>query len=360
MALTDPTAAVNPIPRLTLTERSGDRRVLVLSREALPYRPVRLGRTTRMSDESYQGNPDATHQKFGPKWDDVQLRGFWKDRWLAVTGTPIAWFAGVPITTARGLTEALDTLWMDGHELDLLWHVEKFRVSIRAWSPIWHRTQDVEWELTLAVIGQGDTDARAEYDEEFDFGKNAGGLLATMSGWLTAARGALQKVQALAAKYTATLDRIDALRKQLDATIGLATDVALLPLALASRTAQTAADLTQTWATMKRSVASGEAAVLSAGNGAADVLRAYGARADLVRACREGAASSARLGVLARRRSQPRIVKIVVATEATDLRRIALEVYGTQDGWIGIAEANGLTAPLVPSGFTVLGPEKTS
>lgn len=359
----DPTAAINPMSDLIIRERSGQKRELRLAKEALPYRPAKLPkRSTRARYESYQGSTDETHQLFGPSWGPWVFRGSWRDRWLGAGNDPLATLetlgVKLPLLTAEEVVAAVDSLWLEGQELEVDWHIHSYRCTVESFEPEPHRPQDYDWELVLRVVGPGTHEAQAAYTDEFNFVKDAGTILSTMSGWLTIARKQIQKLLSVRDKVTGTLDRIDGLRKQLDATINLAGDVVIAPIVLASRIAQTATDLTETWHSLQRQVVKVDAATEAAGRSFADTARAYGARSEIVRASREAAVTSAKIAIKARRRAQPRVLKIVTAKTAIDLRKLSTEVYGTPDGWVDIAAFNGFQGSTVQAGKTILVPER--
>jgi hypothetical protein len=342
-------------PTMTLAERTGDKRTLVLSGRAMPFRPVAFPATTRRSRTSYQGNPDATIQMFGPDYQPIRMRGSWRDWWLTGTTATLDY---VPIRTVAKLLQTVRSLWLAGQELDLVWDEERYRVVLADFAPTYQFNDFVDWEMTFDVVGFGLTEATAGYLPAFDVASAATSLLAGISSFLSSAQAALRKIQALRAQVTGYLDRIDRLRSQLENVITTVADVALSPLTLASRLIQTVTDLTQVYAAIQRVADMTNAAVAAVTGSASELVRAYTGRAELSGAARTAARDARQTTAAARRQISPRVLKVVVSRQEVDLRRVAAEVYGDQEGWQTIAAYNGLSGSTAPPGRWVLVPER--
>lgn len=361
------TRARNPMSDLVLRERTGKLRELRLSLEALPYRPVSFPKRIRGSVTRYQGNPDATQQVFGPEYKPIQLKGFWKDRWIS--DREIAYVVeGVArrrLVTAKEVVREIEDMWLSAQELDFAWDDERYRVRIWEFEPTFHRPQDVEWSMTLEVIGPGTDPVILEYTDEFDFVTNAGGIIGAISSWISKAQSAMRRIKSRARQIQDAIDRVDILRRQLDNTIDLAGDIAITPVQLASRIAQSAEDLTETWNSLRRQVDKMDAAteahsgaVASTGAAWDQVFAGQEAKSELNGASREATSTVQTISRRAVRQLQPRVIRVITVKEATTLRRIAVEVYGgREDAWSQIADFNGLDGPIPPIGTILMIPE---
>jgi len=349
---------VAKIADLVIRERSGLKRELRLKRQALPHKGVAYPVRTREHRSRSQGNPDATVQKFGPEYDPIRMRGTWRDWWLKRGDR--ATLSGQPLTTAKQLVDLIRDIWLSGQELELVWRDEKYRGDIQSFTPTYDDITDVGWDLVFAVTGPGDVEAVSHFEPEFNWLDISGGIMADISLMLTALTDGLTKCEALRcmSEVIAYLDRIDNLRKQFQATIETAAEVALSPLALASRAMQTAEDLADVAHSIKRIAAAADAAVLSITDGAADLVVAYQGRTTIVQATRKQGASLTRAKLRCDRYITPKVLKVIRARATTDLRLIAREAYGTSDGWQQIATYNGIKGSVVQPGTIVLVPER--
>ena len=351
------------IDDVVLRERAGQQRTLRLTREALPFRPVSIARVTRMDATEHQGSVDATLQKFGPRWEPIQLRGSWRVVWLnkgLVTlespGPDKNGRAGGrrQLLTAVEVVETVNSLWVEGQDLDFVWGTVKFRVAIDRFETPYHRREDIDWSLTLRIIGPGGVDAVSEFVAEAQFVKDAGTLLSRLSGWLTTARKAIASVQAYERVATDALDRVDLLNRELQSLVAAAGNLAEAPARLASRTRQTGLALGGAWRSFCATFNSVDAAYSSDGS-ALGVVQAQRARVLAVTAGRRGE-SDAVLLVAKVRQSEAPIVRVFTSTSVTDLRNVAREAYGRASQWTVIGKASGVDTPRPKPGTTILVP----
>lgn len=341
---------------MVLRERGGQRRTLRLSREALPFRPVAITRASRLDATEHQGSVDTTIQQFGPRWEPVQLRGSWRVVWLtrglATVETPPA--SRRPLTTAVDLVAEVNSIWAEGQDLDWVWDSVQFRVVVDRFEASYHRREDIDWSLTLRIIGPGGVDAVSEFVAEAQFVRDAGTLLSRLSGYLTTARKAIASVQAYERAANAALDRVDLLNRELQSTVAAAGNLAEAPARLASRTRQTGLSLAGAWRSFAATFDSVDAAYSSDGS-PLGVTQAARARVLAVTQARAGETDAVLL-VAKVRQSETPIARVITSTAATDLRNIAREQYGRAAQWTVIARASGVSTPRPVPGTTILVP----
>ena len=153
------TIALTEATSLTLASVDGSS-VLQLQARALPYRPITIGGKQRMEFTWYPGSPSATVQMLGPEEAPIELKGFWKDRFLGLqplestAGDRAAAYNGEYIATVSDLVEIVDQMRRSGLVYRFSWdrlqrfgHIANFEVT-------WHNTHDAEWLLEFAVTAQ--------------------------------------------------------------------------------------------------------------------------------------------------------------------------------------------------------------
>lgn len=161
------TTAITSASTFTLAEEGGT--VLELRERALPYRPLTISGKQRAEFTWYPGNPEATVQMLGPDEGSIQLRGYWKDRFIAGSEAAVSYnqedlaFArqggfspGTGIATVADLVQLVDTMRRSGRRITLSW-AGLVRVGhITGFTQTWHNVHDCEWELEFGVVSQGE------------------------------------------------------------------------------------------------------------------------------------------------------------------------------------------------------------
>lgn len=132
-------------PPVTITERGGERRKIVLRDRALPFRPVTWGGRHRTRLTWYQGNPVATQQVLGPEEDPTTFSGSWKNRFIK--GSILVNGSADSITTAERAVRLFSDIRRGGAELDVAWGLEVRRGVLVAFSADWLRAEDCNWSM---------------------------------------------------------------------------------------------------------------------------------------------------------------------------------------------------------------------
>jgi len=148
---------------LTITELTGDQRVLRLEGRALPYRDIEWSGEQRTDKTLYPGNPTATMQVFGPEEKETAFNGIWKDRFLGNTDPTApapATLDGNALTDAVSLAEVADDFRRKGQLVEVQWGpylrrgiMTKFKSkTLKDYGSV----RDLGWEMEFDWINQGD------------------------------------------------------------------------------------------------------------------------------------------------------------------------------------------------------------
>ena len=81
---------------------SGPRRAMIFTARSLPFRPITLTRTQRVSTVWLPGNPKAIQQVLGPTFEPTTLTGSWKDKFLALDESAVRLFNFPALAPAVG------------------------------------------------------------------------------------------------------------------------------------------------------------------------------------------------------------------------------------------------------------------
>lgn len=150
-------------PSESLVFEEVDGLTLTLNDRFLPYRPITVGGKQRAEFTWYPGSPEATVQMLGPEEDTIQLRGFWKDKFLQIAQSVILTAAPANaaslsfIDSVSGLVQVVDDMRRMGRQIKLSWGAMQRVGHIVSFRQTWHNIHDCEWELDFAVLSQGET-----------------------------------------------------------------------------------------------------------------------------------------------------------------------------------------------------------
>src|SRR5580698_7874720 len=76
-----------PVVVAELTGAEADRRTIVLTARAKPYKPLMFGGQHRIESTEYDGYPQVSQQALGAMEMDSDWKGAWKTRFIGDTGT---------------------------------------------------------------------------------------------------------------------------------------------------------------------------------------------------------------------------------------------------------------------------------
>lgn len=373
----------------TIRELTGQERTLRLAGRALPYQGVSFSGTMRAEFTWYPGNPEATVQLLGAAEDETTINGMWKDRFIGQTtpdgkevqNTAIAQLDGVDIADAMKLCQTVDDFRRQGQLVEVTWDEIRRHGIITRFVQKWIRRQDVEWELTFGWISQGEPTVPAVFANPADLSDVNQTITSNVSAMqeladtlqsridvaqdflgnlndkiVTALQTASNVTDALAGTVNDFTTSTNAAWRISSALQGLQDDMQSIIDVITQTPAATAANFgINTSGSTPTSTAppSTQVGVLQqaqtgAPNGPLSItvgkqLSYY----SYVRSIERQARITQRL---AARRQQdilksinPDIIGVFFARDATDLRNVSTQFYGTPNEWKRIAAYNNIT-----------------
>lgn len=377
-------APVSDAIALTITEQTGDKRQLVLTQRALPYRPVEFSGEQGVEFTKYNGNPIRTVQVLGPEEEPTEFSGFWKERFIgernALSLTSMAYYtqdgASTNLLTTIDLVRLADDIRLKGQEVVVQWGPEVRRGILKRFSRKWHNIHDAEWTMRFEWSSQNLPETPAVLAKDTDYANIQG----TLQSYVNAVQSILDAVQdsltanvvsrqialyqGLAASVAGFVQEFaDTTSSALTTTTpigdqqrrlaGILGDVADSAVAMSSAvTAAPAASFAQ--------VAQGTApASPSTPPGSFDgaVLAVETLNRQLTTQLRNirYAAAQAQWDII--KAVNPDPIVVFRARQDTDLRDVARSFYGTQTEWKSIAAYNDLTDSELDAGDTVFVPK---
>lgn len=371
-------------PTFTLEEEGGT--YLELRERALPYRPLTISGKQRAEFTWYPGNPEATVQMLGPDEGAIQLRGYWKDRFIQGTqaatiasaeqlsfGRQGGFSVGQGVASISDLVSTVDAMRRRGRRIKLTWG-DLVRVGhITGFTQTWHNVHDCEWEIDFSVVSQGEgpvvsvaasgVTAADTYQQELayldtlDAARDAQKITPTVTF--------LQKVQAAYALFE------EAQFQVVSAMYGIATNIsqyAAAPGDMARRsTALYSGIVTQASAFLGGTVDRALSDWFEFTYWGSEDQTPYGVQlnsANTRRSVRDAVQAIRYNNAISRYELQQQLnaelVVSYVAPGNIDLRDISTRYYGTQNEWRFLMEFNGLRSSEVPAGTLILVPRKPS
>jgi hypothetical protein len=347
----------------TIEERSGDKRHVVLTGRALPYRPLSLSGTQRNTVEWYTGNPIGVLQVYGAKEEPTTINGQWKDVFLGAAA--YATVDGDTISTVTELSDVIDDIRVKGQEVKVTW-LDRVRFGVLSrFTQKWFTGHDLEWEIEFTWIAKDDvtlqtipftssTAASDIADTPNQIDAVTSQLTPAQAGFSTAFDSAAQgPVDDIDEQTLIVLDLVDEL---FDAVAQVAQYATTTPDA--QRRVSGVLDGIKLEASGERDLWQDEAdgARLNIGGTFGDVLAD---RASI----RQQAAVSDQAAVLAAAQQkqilatiQSQVLAVFQARQGDDLRRVSTLYYGTPDGWQGLMLYNELRDDVLDAGQTVVVP----
>jgi hypothetical protein len=171
----------------TIKEVTGDKRVIILTGRALPYRPFELTTEQRVEETWLPGVPEATATVLGPKEASTTISGFWKDRYLGDKGTsetqatlanpssPFL-FNGATVDRVRLARDAVDAFTRAGQLLEVTWLDERRQGFLKKFTKKWHNVHDLEWSMEFTWISRGEGRKPAVFVSDVDMDTSMGNI----------------------------------------------------------------------------------------------------------------------------------------------------------------------------------------
>lgn len=146
-----------------------DQRTVKLTERALPYKSVSFGITHRIDETDYPGFTQTSQQALGTKYDETDLKGCWKTRFLGaeearmidvsqafnetVDGVEAISVDSNRARTAEQAVRLFEDIARKGQVLRVQW-LQVVRIGrIAQFVPTWLTAHDVEWSIKFKWIG---------------------------------------------------------------------------------------------------------------------------------------------------------------------------------------------------------------
>ena len=353
-----------PAEAFIIRELTGSQRSVSLRHRALPYRPIIFPSSQAYVQRWYPGNAIATLQVLGPREGDVEIRGFWKDRFLldprAESGggnVELEGFDDIPnddqTVSAEDLVIVFQRLRAAGNTIEVRWGPEVRRGILSRFEPNYQRTEDIEWTAVFSWSQRGDRPAiraalqadtvqevRAALDE-FDaaLADEPPGLLPTI---VSAIRTGADEYRRAVFAFTEILVQI-----QTTATVG--TAIFQNVLTQAGRIVQ-----------LGRALKTGTLDLPYVDLLPIDAVEAIFAaetwKQNVGSTTRNVDSTSVQASNDVARAAVPDAIATIIVRENETLRLIALQFYDDADAWPVIADANGLVGSDVEAGTVIVVP----
>lgn len=373
---------------LLIREITGLQRVLELQGRAMPYRGFRVGGKMRAEFTAYPGSPVRSLQILGPEEDETPIHGEWKDRFImpAAQGVGAAkWDDGtgagvVQVANVKDLVKAMDSIRRGGQLVRVTWSGIA-RVGILAhFVATFENEHDAAWEGSFEWSSQDEALAPLIITATPNSTGAISGAQGQMSKFATALNNVSATIAAVQDKVEIAEGVVGGVLTKLntinDAVFGM-TDIAntvTVGGASVSDSARAmiggfnnisalASDLMSTM----RAFAPADLFTLnqalptapgwpapSVGTQLAAVAfqrSVIGIARDLrAQAAKASSDLEAQVGV-----SAP-VIATIIGKQSSDLRKLSMQYYGTQDNWQKIASFNGLSGGLIPPGKLLMVP----
>lgn len=374
---------------VTVEEKSGAKRRIVLRGAGLPLRGASWKGEQRLVTKWYVGNPyEATQHVLGPIDPPSEWHGVWNTTRLI--GTPPSFYSGAGaaeqrITRASSMRDIFDQLARDAALLRVTWATDDGRQLVREgrigpYSFDHERMDDIQWSITFVWVGRGDgpprsleltgenmeASFRAVYAALNDFAGTITGNLGPFSSIVGLPNSSIfstfDEFHALSHDVTAFLqdtsdlalglaERIDAsFSSSVDETTAtphdVSIDVSLSAAAAAAATATFGQELgrrpveTMVAPGSRPSRVAAMAAYAAAVHGASD--QAHARAQNLAAAARKRRSAAAPSTARIDRAAPEHVIATVRARAGETFASLALKYYGTPDAAGAIARANGV------------------
>ena len=141
----------------TITELTGERRVVELRTRGLPYRPFSLRNRQRVEVTWYPGNPVGVATVLGSTKEPTKLTGAWKDIFIGDTSAePCITKSGEAVLTVEDADTMMESLVNDGQMLEVTWNGKTRRGLLTEWDPDYQTRHDIDWAMAFSWVSAGD------------------------------------------------------------------------------------------------------------------------------------------------------------------------------------------------------------
>lgn len=358
---------------MTIEERQGPRRKIILRGRSLPFQGVDFGTMQRSELDYFVGNPVGSLQFMGPVWKPTTMEGRWSDLYLiddenapTLINFPALNFAeltrntftsggtsGERARTAESLRDAFYTICRSGMLLKMQWgtivrfgHIEEF-------TPIVDLRTDMSWEMRWKWSGDRETQP-----QEAPRSKDLTSVLQRIVNFAKDVLKTLRLAQFTAEfwqrRITGTFNELGQYVTDLLGTMQRLAKFALAPSELLGNIKATlkgiqiaADDLMSVFSEASMSIVSsvgGDPSQVNYDNAIQSAVRKL-----LQRLSAEGRIAQDDVD----KTQAPTIKATTTIKQGTSLRDLSIEYYGTAKNWQAIQEFNTLQGSIVPAGTSV-------
>lgn len=363
----------------TIREMTGDKRELVLTGRALPYRPYSLEGEQRAEFTWYAGSPVATVQPLGAEEKETSINGWWKDRFIAPAASAPAELppyspeapasvSGRPIATVAELASLVNDMRRKGQLVEVTWLQTVRRGILSRFRESWHNFHDLEWEITFRWSSQGDERQVANVRRDDDLNDVVDRASAEALRLDTASSPELGIPidpdfadainRSVTQVKTAASDMADALISMVDGALA-PVDAGRRMLGVFDHIqAESQRVIDEVYSRPDRTIEATTSLDAVADIPIGRAVAAAAANRRLVRQARRNRHNAARGRIRVARAVEPDLLAVFLARDDTDLRSVSLEFYGTQDDWPRLRQFNGLASSRLRAGQLVLVPQR--
>lgn len=362
-------AALVDVPVFTVAEQTGDKRTLVLTQRALPYRPMEFSGDQGVEFTKYPGNPIRTMQVLGPEEEPSEFAGMWKDRFLgeqnALSRTSMAYYTmngqTVQLLTVIDLVQLVDDIRLKGQEVVVQWGPEVRRGILKRFSRRWHNVHDAEWSMRFEWASQNQPNVPATLAKDTDFANTLGTLQSYSNAIQSLIDGAEDMAAVRLEQYTTLANTAAGLVGQFQDTTANALDTTMPIPDQQRRLAGILGSIGGACDDFTDAITSSPAQLFATTPGVVTFDGATLAGDTLNRALmqklRDMKYAALRAQYDIAKSLNPDPVTVFTARALTDLRDISTKYYGRPDDWRSIAQYNNMLGSELDSGDIVFVPK---
>lgn len=365
-------SAVNDAVAFTIEEQTGDKRRLVLTERALPYRPIEFSGDQAAEFTRYPGNPVRTIQVFGPEEEPTEVAGYWKDRFLGTQPSDtsqraIAYFEQqgqqTLLQTAVDLAHLVDDIRRKGQVVLVQWgHIVR-KGLLKTFRQKWHNVHDVEWTLRFEWMSQNDPEVPAVIAKDTDYANTIGSMLAKLQDMSDTILGSLNSniVGNTIFQYQQYLATLQGLVQEFADTVSSAQSTTLTISDQLRRLSGILNDISAAAVSSMAAVTAAPAITIAVADptGAFEgpELAAEFVDRDFWADLRDlqYLALNAQTNIL--KSINPDIIAAFTAKGSTDLRDVSTQFYDIPDEWRSLLVFNGLSDSRLSAGQTIFVPK---
>lgn len=362
----------------TIEEITGLRRTLRLVARALPYRPFNLKTTQRVELTWYPGNPEATATILGAAEEPTQIKGMWKDKYLAtsveadavvplgITGVliyPIT-LNDEPLLDVRNAVSVVDDIIRAGQQLRVTWDDQTRVGHLTEFDKSWNNYHDLEWSMSFQWISRGEPTVPTVFTTSVSLSDSSGRIAAAAADTRATVNSLTEPPAAeLVDPLTAFIDAIDSAILEITTAVSSTVQKFGAPFEAARRVISACSRIIL----QCEVIIAGIQSEVSGYYDAAVELRdmAFQRRLEWAAYNRRVIDSSRKLRKIAveqrnalAKQVESTLLAVYTARQGDDLRMVSETFYGSPFDWRSLLTFNELTTSELVAGQVILVPRK--